>query len=212
VTWQKSFPGGNVTGSSIVYRTMHRTPVLLVVGMLALTACGPAARPPSDQTPPAPTVSGSADTGNRAQIYAAVIRRLVTKDHTFGRGPSPFEYVYVVDGAIPGAGNVRTGLRPAPEPFADALKQAVEDRLQDLPRLEFITDPDSVRLGKQGVGGVKNDGVIISLSPIEPVQDEVHVSTGLWCGGLCGQWLTYVLSQDLERWKITGTTGPYAIS
>jgi hypothetical protein len=141
-----------------------------------------------------------------------VIRRLVTKDHTFGRGPSPFEYIYVVDGPIPGAGNVRTGLRPAAEAFADALKQAVEDRLQDLPPLEFIADPDSVRLGRQGGGGVKNEGVIIRLGPIEPVQDNIHVSTGLWCGGTCGQWQAYVLSQDQDRWKITGTTGPYAIS
>jgi hypothetical protein len=141
-----------------------------------------------------------------------VIRRLVTKDHTFGRAPSPFKYVYVIDGTIPGAGNVRTGLGPAAEPFAKALKQAIEDRLQDLLPLEFIADPDSVRIGKEGMGGVRNDGVIIRLSPIKPVQDEIHISTGLWCGGTCGQWLTYVLSQDQDRWKITGTTGPYAIS
>jgi hypothetical protein len=98
------------------------------------------------------------------------------------------------------------------EPFANALKQAIEDRLLDLLPLEFIADPNSVRLGKEGIGGVRNDGVIIRLSPIKPVQDEIHISTGLWCGGTCGQWLTYVLSQDQERWKITGTIGPYAIS
>jgi hypothetical protein len=118
----------------------------------------------------------------------------------------------VVDGAIPEAAKVRTGLRPASEPFPGALKQEVEERLEDLPPLGFISDPDSVRLGKQGIGGVKNNGVLISLGPIEPVPEGIHVSTGLWCGGTCGQWLTYVLSQDQDRWMITGTTGPYAIS
>ncbi len=138
--------------------------------------------------------------------------RLVTKDHTFGSALSPFKYVYVVDGPIRGAGQVRTGLRPAARPFPDAVKRAVEDRLDDLPPLEFIPDPDSVRLGKMRMGGVKNDGVIISLGPIKQVQEELQVPTGLWCGGTCGQWLTYVLSKHEEHWRITGTTGPYAIS
>jgi hypothetical protein len=191
---------------------MKRMTVLVVVGILAFAACTQSVRPPSGQGEPPPTISGPSGREIRAQIYAAVIRRLVTKDHTFGSGRSPFEYVYVVDGPIPEAGNVRTGLGPAPQHFGDALKQEVKDRLQDLPPLDFIADPDSVRLGKQGAGGVKNGGVILSLGPIEPAEDKVHVSTGLWCGGLCGQWLTYVLSQDQERWKITGTTGPYAIS
>jgi hypothetical protein len=191
---------------------MQRTPELPLMMALVVTACDPAARPPSQTRRPSPAVSGPTATRTDAQIYATVIRRLVTKDHTFGGGRSPFEYVYVVDGPIPGAGNVRTGFGPAAEPFVDALKQAVEERLQDLPPLEFIADPDGVRLGKQGAGGVKNDGVIISLGLIERVQDKIHVSTGLWCGGTCGQWLTYVLSQDQDRWRITGTTGPYAIS
>jgi hypothetical protein len=62
------------------------------------------------------------------------------------------------------------------------------------------------------MGGVKNDGVIISLGPIERKKGRVHVATGLWCNSTCGQWLTYVLKQRDENWRITGTTGPYAIS
>jgi hypothetical protein len=191
---------------------MQGTPVLVIVVAVVLTACDPTGRQPLGVGQPSPTVSGRADERTRAQIYAAVIRQLVTRDHTFGRAPSPFKYVYVVDGPIPGAGNVRTGIGPSPQPFPDAVKQAIEDRLGDLPPLEFISDPDRVRLGKQGAGGVKNDGVIISLGPVEPEEDEIQVSTGLWCGGTCGQWLTYVLSEDEGRWRITGTTGPYAIS
>lgn len=191
---------------------MQWTGILVLVVAVIFTACDPPARGPSGSAQPSPTASGRADERTTAQIYAAVIRRLVTKDHTFGGGPSPFEYVYVVDGPIPGAGNVRMGLRPSPQRFPEAVKRAIEGRLGDLPPLEFIADPDSVRLGRQGIGGVENDGVILSLGPIETVQAEVQVSTGLWCGGTCGQWLTYVLGQDGGRWGITGTTGPYAIS
>jgi hypothetical protein len=182
------------------------------IGMLVLAGCTPATRPPSASPQPSPTVSGPLATDSRAQIYAAVIRRLVTKDHTFGSGASPFEYIYVVDGAIPRTGNPRTGLRPSRKPFPSALTQGIEERLRGLPPLEFISDPDGVRVGRQGLGGVRNNGVLISVGPIEPAQGEIHVATGLWCGGTCGQWLTYVLSEDQDGWQITGTTGPYSIS
>jgi hypothetical protein len=191
---------------------MPRRLVLVTLGMLTLTSCGQAAVPQSGPTHSSPTPSGSADIPTQAQIYAAVIQRLVTKDHTFGTGPSPFEYVYVVDGPVREAGNPRTGLVGASEQFPDALKRQIVGRLRTLPPIEFISDPDSVRRGRQGLGGVKNNGVILTLGPIEPVPNEVHVSTGLWCGGLCGQWQTYVLSAEDDRWRITGTTGPYAIS
>lgn len=148
-----------------------------------------------------------------AQIYAAVIERLVTRDHTFGRGDSPFDRVFVIDGVIPGAGDPMTDtLVVAPERFDRAMREAILDHLDGLPPLEFVRDPDSVRKGRDGMGGVKNDGVIISLGPIERAADELHVGNGLWCGGLCGQWLTYVVEQTPDGWTITGTTGPAAIS
>jgi hypothetical protein len=176
---------------------------------LILGGCDPAPPPAPGGAPSTP---GSADEPAEAQIYAAVIRRLVTRDHTYGSAESPFKHVYVVDGAIPGAGSVRVGLGPAPQPFPDDVKVAIAERLEDLPPLDFITNPDSVRLGPEGISGVRNRGVIISLGPLEEVQEEIEVSTGLWCGGTCGQWLTYVLTRQGDRWKITGTTGPYAIS
>jgi hypothetical protein len=54
--------------------------------------------------------------------------------------------------------------------------------------------------------------VIITLGPIARRKGRVHVANGLWCGGVCGQWLTYVLREFEGQWSITGTTGPYAIS
>lgn len=148
-----------------------------------------------------------------AEIYAAVVRRLVTKDHTFGGAASPFKHVYIVDGSIPDAGNPhKDTLRPASERFTDELKMEIEEQLRDLPPLEFIVDPSDVRRGEQGMDGVENDGVIITLGPIERKGTEVRVSNGLWCSGRCGQWLTYVLEERGGVWKVTGTTGPSAIS
>lgn len=147
------------------------------------------------------------------EIYSAVIRRLVTKDHTFGRGTSPFKYVYVVDGPINDAGDPREDLfGPASKPFSTNVIDGIEEELRDLPPVRFVADGNDMRRGKEGMGGVKKDGVIISLGSIERKKDRVNVSNGLWCGGLCGQWMTYVLTQEGGGWKISGTTGPYVIS
>lgn len=190
----------------------ERLLALLAVAVLA----GACTNQPEQARPSAPlseTPSPQADIQTESQVYAAVIRRLVTKDHTFGRGTSPFRHVYVVDGAIPDAGNPgKDTLRASSQPFADELKQEILNRLNDLPPVEFVLDPDDVRIGQQGMGGVKNGGVIITLGVIERKAAKVHVSNLLWCSGRCGQWLTYVLEPRGNAWQITGTTGPSAIS
>lgn len=180
---------------------MHAITVVLVSAVLA-TSCGAVGRPAAAPSPTPPT-EPPAD-----RIYAEVIRQLVTVDHTFGDGPTPFRHVYVVDGVISAEALSQVG--PAAQPFPETLKRAIADRLKDLPPLDFIRDPDTVRL--EGLEGVRKDGVIISLGPIEPAGDDVHVPAGLWCGGLCGQWLTYVLMGSEGEWQITGTTGPVAIA
>jgi hypothetical protein len=196
-------------------RTMKRHLFVVLMLTIASGACtddqAPIPTPPS----PNPTASPDGQVSAEIQIYSAVIRRLVTKDHTFGGGPSPFKHVYVINGPIRDAGDPMAGtlFGPARRQFPSEVVTGVQQRLRNLVPVEFVTDGDSVRRGKQRVGGVKNDGVIISLGPIEEREDgRVHVSNGLWCGGTCGQWLTYVLREQRGQWKITGTTGPYAIS
>jgi len=52
-----------------------------------------------------------------------------------------------------------------------------------------------------GVGEPRIDGDT-ALAPVS-----------LWCGGLCGTWLTYRLARDGGgAWRVTGTEGPVAIS
>jgi hypothetical protein len=144
-------------------------------------------------------------------IYSAVIRRIVTKDHTFGRGKSPFEHVYVVDGVVKEAGDVRRQGQPR-KPFSEEIKLGIREELRDLPPVSFLRDADSVRAGEDGLVKVKGNGVIITLGPISDGDDRVKVGTNLRCSELCGQWSTYVLERDGEVWRVTGTVGPVAIS
>lgn len=188
---------------------------LVILCVLVMLAPGCTDDSPERAAGPPPPRPSDTPSGNKEQIeiYSTVIRRLVTKDHTFGGGPSPFKYVYVVNGAIRDAGDARGNhFGPAPQPFPSAVVDGIQQELVDLPPVEFVTAADDLRRGKQGMGGVKNDGVIISLGSIEHEDDELHVGNGLWCGGTCGQWLTYVLEAKQGEWKVTGTTGTTAIS
>jgi hypothetical protein len=197
---------------------------LLAAATLALTAvpaCGGESEQSQGRTP-AGTDSGEpgpVEPERNAAIYAAVVRQLVTKDHTFGGRDPGFKIVYVLDGVVEDAADP---LKPVntydpQEPFPRDVKEGVRflAKSADLPPIEFVAERDSVVAGKRpgaDPGHVKNDGVLISLGPIEPTGRRVEVATSLWINGLAGQWLTYVLAQKGGTWMVTGTSGPMAIS
>ena len=101
-------------------------------------------------------------------------------------------------------------------PFSHDVKDGVRflSRLADLPPVEFVASRHSVVAGASASspGQVKNGGVLISLGSIEPDGKMVEVEASLWINGLAGTWLTYVLDKRDRTWKVTGTTGPMAIS
>src|SRR5919106_3497060 len=143
---------------------MKRTfPGWLVVLMLAAGCTDKPKLPAAAPSPFPATESPTGDVAREIEIYSAVIRRLVTKDHTFGGGPAPFGYVYVVNGPIKNAGDpLGDYFGPAPEPFSSTAVDGIEEQLRTLPPLRFIMDGNSARGGKQGLGGVKNRVPLVS--------------------------------------------------
>ena len=194
---------------------MRRMTILVLAAVLVLAACedeSPRERTDRNQEDvPAGAPQNEADPRS-VEIYAAVIRRLVTKDHTFGGAPSPFEHVYVLDGPLPGGKWPRNDSGRPEKQFSTAVKDALKVELTGLPPIDFISDPDSARFGKDLMGGVKKRGVIVTVGPIVGRAHNVKVPNSLWCGGLCGQWLTYRLKVRGGNWRVTGTVGPIAIS
>lgn len=152
-------------------------------------------------------------TERKASIYATVIRRLATKDHTFGGGDPGFHIVFVVDGAVPGVVNPDgTGTRNPKRPFSEELKRKSE--LSDLPPLRFVHTRGAAIRGESSSspGQVISGGILITLGPIVGGPSRVQVGNSLWLSGLAGQWLTYVVTRRTGEWRIKGTTGPTAIS
>lgn len=191
--------------------SMRAIPVLVGLA-IALSACG--GSPGDDPGVPLGPVpagnAGQAPTERTVDVYATVVRQLVTKDHTFGDEPSPFERVYVVDGVVENAGDPSDVPR---ERFPAAVKEGIARALADLPNVEFVADPDSVIVGESECAHVKGDGALISLGPIKDRSGgRVTVANGLFFACLGGQWLTYVLEPAEPSWRVVGTTGPIAIS
>jgi hypothetical protein len=197
---------------------MKRLALALLLVVIPL-GCGSEAREPDSASPGNESEgTDSADQLPReTAVYAAVIRQLVTKDHTFGGADPGFKIVYVMDGVVAGAGDVDGNVDesdPA-EPFGDDVKAGLRTALGDLPPIEFVSERSSVVVGTdsgKAPGHVKNEGVLISLGPIEGSGTKVEVGNSLWINGLAGQWQTYVLKARDGAWKVAGTTGPVAIS
>jgi hypothetical protein len=166
---------------------------------------------PVSAVPSATGDTSSAEYARTLQIYTAVIRQLVTVDHTFGSGPSPFKHVWVLDHAVQRVAQPETRQDAPGEPFSDALKADLTRNLSDLPPLDFIAAFEEAG-DIQADPPVKDHGVIITLGPLERHGAAIHVGHEIWCGGLCAEWFTYVLQQRSGVWTITGDTGQSAIA
>ena len=98
----------------------------------------------------------SSPPSEESQLYSAALHQLVLVDNPFARSPSPVGYVFVVDGSQ----------------FDTDLKNDITAQSGDLPSVEFIASPDQrADVGRQGLTGVENDGVIIELDPTQRQDD-----------------------------------------
>jgi hypothetical protein len=156
------------------------------------------------------TVQPDPATRRAVSIYEVVIRRLVTTgDSTFGDNPK-FPVVYLLDRAYEEAANPEIN-QGEEAPLSSEVKSELLEALSDLP-IEFVADQDSVVIPVEEGGGVKNDGVVVTVGLIPDDQDQVEVQASLYAGPLAATWLTYVVRRSSQGWRVTGTTGPVAIS
>lgn len=156
---------------------MRKLALLSVV--VALTASGCQAWTGAS-APTRPDEGGDLAARRASAIYSAVIRQLVTKDHTFGQQPTPFKRVFVIDGAVGvlTAGDPLVEPGRAPRPFSSVVKSEILEALRDLPPVRFVADPSTVIADEKACGCVRGGGVLISLGPIEKVRgDAVTVGT-----------------------------------
>lgn len=156
-----------------------------------------------------PSGGSTPEAARTVSIYEAVVRRLVTKDHTFGGADPGFRAVYVLDGAVRGAGRPVWPPRKPRRTFSDEVKAGLAAALAELPPVIFVRTRASALAGS---GQVERGGVLMTLGPIVGSGRRVEVGASLWLGGRAAGWLTYVVRRQGGAWRVTGMTGPIAIA
>jgi ABC-2 type transport system permease protein len=173
----------------------------------------PAKVPPPLLAPTlAPTLTPALIEGDRAAIYAAVVRQLLTVGHTFEDGPPNFPIVYLVRSTDDGVGDPDA---PQAESHAlpESMQSAVVAVLDDL-SVEFLWVDDAGEVPRDGdMGAVAGGGAIVTLGNIHFQEDgSALVSARLYFSILGATGKTYVLEQVDGSWQVTGDTGVQWIS
>ena len=156
---------------------------------------------------------GSAGSGEPADnvpaIMAAAVEQLISVDNTFGGGPPPFSQFLLLDAIDPAAGSGEA-IDAAVRPLTTSERSAIGAVVSPFGPVQWIDDAEEYRT--ENLRPTVEGAVIIGVG--EPVLDEdgALVPVSLWCGGLCGTWLTYRVELADGGWAVTGIKGPIAIS
>ena len=147
--------------------------------------------------------------GDVPAVMAAAVQELITVDHTFGDGPPPFSRYLLLDAIDPSAGSADTG-DAASRPLTDSERSAIEAVVSRFGPAQWVDDAEPYRT--EDLRPTVEGAVIIGVG--EPVfdPDGALVPVSLWCGGLCGTWLTYRVELVDDAWAVTDIEGPIAIS
>jgi hypothetical protein len=174
--------------------------VVLASLLLAATACtsnDDSAREASDATPG--SRPGATDAASRTGlVYAAVVHQLVEVDHGYGKAPSPYRRVYVIDGAVPHAAELPggTGFRRVAQPFDADVKAEITRQLDETRPVTFVRSRSRVIGGRSSgsPGEVTHGGVLVTLGPVNWINSRTaHVGNNRWAAGKDGQWLVYTV-------------------
>ena len=181
------------SGTRVVLSVVAAT----LIGFLLLPACG----------------SGSLTEAERVsaeiEIHAAVTRQLVEFDNTFGPHHR-FTEVLIVDHLdVDAADSLRQGRSAGP--FSEDQRSAIAAAIAHLAPVRFITSQRQF-IQQDVLAPVIPGSVIITLGPVEFDGDEATVGANLWCGGVCGLWITYRIGEGPDGWTVIGTEGDWVIS
>jgi hypothetical protein len=182
-----------------------------MTAVLALASACARADAAGDPAPPGTGQPAAADTRD-ADVYVQVLRRYLGTPSENSFPDRTFQKIFVLDRAVPGVGD------PQPHQAAgDAIpgdtQQRVAGAVADLGPVSFVADRDSVIVNRDSCGVVKDDGILITLGPVDGRGDRVEVGINGYVACLGATWLTYVVERTAGAgWRVTGTTGSMTIA
>ena len=135
----------------------------------------------------------------RAGLIAAAVKQLLTVDNSFG-GVDVFADIRVA--AVIGA--------DPDQPLQGLDLEMIAAALSELGAVSYVDDAEAEikALFEAPLTGV----AVVSVERILILDDRAEVELRLWCGSLCGVFLTYEAAPQDGGLDITGITGPIAMS
>jgi hypothetical protein len=153
-----------------------------------------------------PTGDGVVEDQAQAELLAEAVLRLLTVDNTFGGG-DPFADLRIAMFIDDDPGRPLQGLE------LELIAAAVEG----LGSVRFIDDAGA--LTRELFEAASPESVVspeqvavVTINDVLLLDDRAEVELSLWCGPLCGTYLTYEAVPSDGMWDITGTVGPIAVS
>ena len=135
----------------------------------------------------------------RADLIAGAVKRLLTIDNSFG-GADVFDDIRIatVIGADPD------------QPLKGLDLEMIAAAVSEFGTVRYIDDANAEikALFEDSPAGV----AVVSVERVLILDERAEVEMRLWCGSLCGVFLTYEAAPDDGGWTIIGTTGPIAMS
>jgi hypothetical protein len=163
-------------------------------------------RTPVDHTP----------VDQQAQIYPAVLRQYLTSGDAAIAADHRFPQIFVIDHAVPGAGASGHGASghgaSGDGPIPPGARRAITHALTDVGPLTFVASGEEVIVEPHGCAHVRDDGILITLGPVDGSGDRVQVGVNGFLACLGANSLTYSVQQTSSGWMVSGITalGPVA--
>ncbi len=159
----------------------------------------------ADPAQGAPSVQPVSMPWDPAEIYAIVVRRLYTVDHTFGQAPL-FPVIYLLRRTDDSAG--APGSPSNSQTIFPGDQQRITSLLADLPA-EFIWVESAADVPQDAMGTVADRGAVVTLGNISQQADgSLYVPSSIYMGMLAAGGQTYVLEAVDGIWQVTGVAGP----
>ena len=146
-----------------------------------------------------------------AEVYAQVLRRYLTTTAESSFSDTTFTAVYVLDRAVPGAGDPQGRQEGTPIPVN--VQQRVAAALAPVSRISFVAERNTVIVKRNGCEQVKHHSILITFTPLGGDDKTVHVGVNGFVACHGATWLTYVVRNSPGTgWQVTGTRGPRAVA
>ena len=156
------------------------------------------------------STGGDPGASQTAEMMAAALVELITEDHGFGEGPPPFTEYLIQNRIDLSAGNATGSPSESARRLNDAEREAIEEAVREYGVVRWIDDP-SDWITPDLVPTVEGAAILGVGEPVIEA-DTGLVPVSMWCGGVCGIWLTYQLDMIDAVWVVTDIEGPIAVS